>query len=120
MMTLAAERLVIESYRKLLSVKTRPFRVVEVTRTTITIDERGIRNTVSVGRCTGQQYPNGENDQPRTTGRRPTILTLNEKKSTHRTHDWKRGMSLIRFDNTPCYCIVRHVGKGDSTKYDAR
>lgn len=52
MTTSAAKGLVTKSYNKLLSVKTGPFKVVEVSPTTVPIDEDGIYNTVSVDRST--------------------------------------------------------------------
>lgn len=48
----AAERLVTESYNKLISAEIRPFKIIEILRTTITTDEDGVRNTVSVDQAT--------------------------------------------------------------------
>lgn len=52
MATSAAKCLATESYSKLLSSKTRPLRAMEMTPTSVTMDEDCIRNTVSVDRDT--------------------------------------------------------------------
>lgn len=49
MTTSAAERLETEWNKELLSAKTGPFCVMELMPLTVTIDQYGIRNTVSVG-----------------------------------------------------------------------
>lgn len=52
MTTSAAERPAIASYNKPITREADRFEVVEVKWTTISIDEKGIRNTVSIDRST--------------------------------------------------------------------
>lgn len=48
MATTDTERLSAESYNKLMHTKPGPFKVIEVSQTTITIDEDGIQNTICI------------------------------------------------------------------------
>lgn len=100
MNTSTVECLATELYSKILSIKTVPSQEIEVSPTTVTNNEDGIRNTVLVHRATGapaaKQAPIKNNNMKKD----QTDAEL--EKTTQVTRDWKRRIALTSCENTPC------------------
>lgn len=92
-MTSAAERLVTEFYNKLIPPETWPFRIIEVSPTTVTIGKEGIQNTVSI-KLHWCHRRNTQNDK---------LCTLQTNQSTNETTKSTKSKDRIQQKN-PLTC----------------
>lgn len=118
MTTYAAGHLAKESYSKLKSAKTGPFKVIEASPTTIKMDEDGARNTVSI---------NGDTLAPSAKyAERKLIYMPHEPgaKRDDKVHEGRGQTTTGKLADAQCEhavdCIVCHVDEGDNVRYVVR
>lgn len=113
--TFSAEFLATEWYRKLLSTKTGMFVVIEVTLTTVVIDEDGICNTVSLNRPTVAPTTK---ETPTQDEKMQTEEKEAEREEKHtgdtRTEEENIANALREYSVDR---KVSHVGRGNNVKY---